>query len=100
MTDDMSETRSQGTVLPEDDLETRSITWPTVLGTISIIYAVFGVFANGCGIGSVFLGDFGLRLAGIEVDGGLSLPTWMTASTVIAPSALMSRQVIGCLSRV
>lgn len=71
------------TSLPEDDLETRTITWPTVLGSISIIYAVLALVANSCGTASIFLGDFGLQLAGIDVDGGLDFPAWITVSTVV-----------------
>ena len=83
MADEMSGEGSPGMSLPEDDLETRRITWPTVLGATCIVYAVLGVFANGCGLGNVFLGDIGFKMAGIEVEGGLNLPAWITVSTVI-----------------
>ena len=74
---------SPRSVLPEDDLESRTVTWPTVLGSISIIYALLAVFANTCGTAGIFLGDFGLQLAGLDVDGGLDFPAWIMISTLV-----------------
>ena len=54
-----------------------------MLGWISIIYALLGFFSNTCGTASLFLGDFGLKLAGIDVEGGLEMPAWITVSTVV-----------------
>ena len=84
MTDDVSGESPKPVLLPEDNLDSRSITWPTVLGAISIVYSVLGVFSNTCGTASIFLGDAGLKLAGVEVEGGLGFPAWITISTLIS----------------
>ena len=84
MTDDVSGESPKDVLLPEDNLDSRSITWPTVLGAISIVYSVLGVFSNTCGTASIFLGDAGLKLAGVEVEGGLGFPAWITISTIIS----------------
>ena len=84
MTDDVSGDRPPVVSLPEDDLESRSITWPTVLGAVSIVYSVLGIFSNTCGTASIFLGDPSLKLAGIDVEGGLGFPAWLQISTIIS----------------
>lgn len=70
------------THLPED--KPRKVEWPSVLGGISIAYALFALAGNACGTASIFLANFGLQMAGIEVKGGVDLPVWMTISTVIS----------------
>ena len=84
MTDDVAGESPKDVLLPEDNLDSRSITWPTVLGAISVVYSVLGVFSNTCGTASIFLGDAGLKLAGVEVEGGLDLPAWITISTIVS----------------
>ena len=61
---------SAPSVLPPDDLEDKRVTWPTVIGVTALLYAGLSILGNGCGIAGLFVSDVGLRLAGIEVEGG------------------------------
>ncbi len=63
-------------VLPPDDLAGHQASWPTVVGIISIVYALFGVLANGCGTAFIYLGGQSLALMGIDA-GDLQLPMWL-----------------------
>ena len=63
-------------VLPPDDLAGHQASWPTVVGIISIVYALFGIVANGCGTAFVYLGGQSLALMGIDA-GDLQLPMWL-----------------------
>lgn len=82
MTDENTQGPAPTTVLPED--EARKLTWPTILGGISIAYALFAFVTNACGTGSIFLGDVGLQMMGIDVKGGVDLPAWVVNYTVVA----------------
>ncbi|MCP4833293.1 MAG: hypothetical protein GY895_00875 [Phycisphaera sp.] len=81
MTDDYSGASTPTTVLPEDG--DRKLTWPSIVGGICIAYALFAFVANACGPASLFVGEIGLQMAGIEVKGGLDLPRWIMVSTVV-----------------
>ena len=96
MTDDVSGIRPTVVPLPKDDLESRSITWPTVLGGFCLVYAVLGIFSNTCGTASMFLGDVSLQMAGIEVEGGLGFPKWIEISSII--SGVMGLILAGLLT--
>ncbi len=63
-------------VLPPDDLAGHQAAWPTVVGIISIIYALFGIFGNGCGALLVWMGGVTLSLVGID-GADIQLPMWI-----------------------
>lgn len=63
-------------VLPADDLAGHRAAWPTVIGIISIIYALFGFVANGCGAVFIWFGGATLSLMGID-GADYQLPMWL-----------------------
>ena len=62
--------------IPPDDLDGRQAAWPTVVGISSIVYAAFGVLANGCGTAFIYLGNTGLSMMGID-GADLQIPVWL-----------------------
>lgn len=55
-------------VLPADDLEARSVRWPTVLGVISLVYGILALIGNGCGAASPFATPFFLQMSGMDAE--------------------------------
>ena len=55
-------------VLPADDLEARTVRWPTVLGVISIVYGILALIGNGCGAASPLSTPFFLQMAGMDAE--------------------------------
>ena len=55
-------------VLPADDLEARSVRWPTVIGIISLVYGILALIGNGCGAASPFATPFFLQMSGMDAD--------------------------------
>ena len=53
-------------MLPADDLEARTVRWPTVIGVISLVYGILALIGNGCGAGSPFATPFFLRMSGMD----------------------------------
>ena len=66
-----------------DELDVRQAAWPTVLGFVSIVYAIIAFFANLASMAAPFLGPVGLRLAGVTIDPGMGLPGWIIAGTLV-----------------
>lgn len=55
-------------MLPADDLEARTVRWPTVLGVISMVYGILALIGNGCGAGSPFATPFFLQMSGMDAE--------------------------------
>ena len=60
-----------------DELDARQATWPTVLGFVSIVYAIIAFFTNIATMAGPFVAPVGLRMAGVTVDPGMGLPEWI-----------------------
>ncbi len=72
-----SDSTSPPTVeLPPDDLAGHQASWPTVIGIISIVYAAFGFFANGCGTAFVYIGNVTLSMMGLDAA-DFQVPVWL-----------------------
>jgi hypothetical protein len=82
-------------VLPLDDLAAHQATWPTVVGIISIVYAVFGFFANGCGAILLHFSGATLALAGIDA-GDIQRPRGLLiVETALATLGLLLAILLG-----
>lgn len=68
--------------LPPDDLAAHRAAWPTVIGVISIVYAAFGLFANGCGTIFIYFGGATLSLMGID-GADFQLPLWLKIAQTV-----------------
>lgn len=68
---------------PIRELDVRQASWPTVLGFVSIIYAIIAFFTNVVSMAAPFLAPVGLRMAGVEMDSDMGLPGWMLILTLI-----------------
>ena len=83
MTDDAPISNQAPVSLPEDDLESRSITWPTLLGGTSILYAGISLAGDAFGVLGLFVERRRFESVGLEVEGGLDLPEWVVMSTLV-----------------
>jgi hypothetical protein len=66
MNEDQSDRPRTPPVLPADDLEARTVRWPTVIGVISLVYGILALIGNGCGAGSPFATPFFLQMSGMD----------------------------------
>ncbi|MDA7660025.1 hypothetical protein N8556_00445 [bacterium] len=75
MNDDFSDRPATPPVLPADDLEARSVRWPTVIGVISLVYGILALIGNGCGAASPFATPFFLQMSGMDAEKLTMSPT-------------------------
>ncbi len=68
MNEETPERSATPPVLPADDLEARTVRWPTVLGVISIVYGILALIGNGCGAASPLSTPFFLQMAGMDAE--------------------------------
>lgn len=75
MNHDTSERSDTPPVLPTDDLEARSVRWPTVIGVISLVYGILAIIGNGCAGASPFATPFFLQMSGMDAEKLTMSPT-------------------------
>ncbi|MEC8321455.1 MAG: hypothetical protein VX012_08595 [Planctomycetota bacterium] len=65
------------------ELDVRQASWPSVVGFVSIVYAIIALFSNVVGMAAPFLMPVGLRMAGVDMEPDMGLPSWMSTLTLV-----------------